>query len=382
MRIVINATPLLGKRSGIGRYIYQLAHHLLDIDAENEYTFFYGYSLGKQLRDNPDRVVMAAKAVATRVMKDPWRLREAIHRAVFLKGRVSGRFHLYHEPNFVPLPFPGPLVMTVHDLSVIRYPETHPAARIGWFNRGFFPGLRRASRIITPSQFVKQEVVDELQVDPACVAVTYEAADEHFRPASAEEIARVRETLHLPRHYLLAVGTVEPRKNLPTLLRAYAMLPQDMQRAYPLVIVGMTGWVGDSTHYQEMGRLAQELRLEGKVVFAGYVPDGDLPAVYSGAVALVFPSIYEGFGLPPLEAMACGTPVICSNAASLPEVVGEAGLLVEPMEVESLAAAIERLISSPDLRRDLSTRGLERAKEFSWERCARETLHVYRAAVS
>jgi len=382
MRIVINATPLLARRSGIGRYICQLAASLLRIDTENQYTFFYGYSFGRELRNRPDRAAMAAKAVATRVVKDPWRLREAIHRAVFLAGRVPRGFDLYHEPNYVPLPFPGPLVMTVCDLSVLRYPESHPEQRVAWFKRGFLPAIGRADRVITISHYVKQEIVDLLGVDPALIEVTHLAAGEQFRPVGPEAVERVLQARGLPRQFLASVGTVEPRKNLPVLLRAYAKLPQELREAYPLVIVGMQGWVGDSSHYQDTARLAGELGVSEKIVFAGYLPDDELPSIYSGATAFIFPSLYEGFGLPPLEAMACGTPVVCTNASSLPEVAGDAALTVNPTDVEGLTAAMERVVTSEALRRDLSGRGLEQAKRFSWERCARETLAVYRKAVS
>jgi alpha-1,3-rhamnosyl/mannosyltransferase len=380
VRIVINATPLLARRSGIGRYIHQLADALLRLDRENEYTFFYGYSFGRALRDQPDRAVMTAKALATRVMKDPWRLREAIHRTVFAAGRLTRRFDLYHEPNYVPLPFSGPLVMTVCDLSVLLYPESHPPQRVAWFERGFLPAVTRAARIITISHYVKGEIVERLGLPPERVDVTCLAADPHFRPMGPEEIGPLLRARGLPERYVLTVGTVEPRKNLATLLRAYAALPPKLSQAHPLVIVGMQGWVGDTSHYGELAALASQLGLADKVIFAGYVPDEELPAVYAGATVFVFPSLYEGFGLPPLEAMACGAPVISSNAASLPEVVGEAGLLVEPTDAATLTSAIEQVLSDDALRAALSSRGPQRAREFSWERCARETVGSYQRA--
>jgi alpha-1,3-rhamnosyl/mannosyltransferase len=382
VKIVINATPLLARRSGIGRYVYHLASNLTRLDSANEYTFFYGYSFGRSLRSQPDQVVMAAKAVATRLLKDPWRLREAIHRATFLAGRVARRFDLYHEPNYVPLPFGGPLVITACDLSVLLYPESHPPQRVAWFERGFLPAVKRARRVITISHHVKQEIVDRLGVNPSRIDVTYLAADDRFRPAPAEAVQRVLQSRGLPARYLLTVGTVEPRKNLATLLTAYARLPEDIREAHPLVIVGMQGWVGDSSHYGDIAALAERLRLAEKVIFAGYLPDEELPAVYSGAAAFVFPSLYEGFGLPPLEAMACGTPVVSSNAASLPEVVGDAAVLFDPESAEALTAALERLLTHQADADALVARGIEQARRFSWERCARETLASYEAAVA
>ncbi len=382
MKIVINATPLLARRSGIGRYVYQLASNLLRLDSANEYTFFYGYSFGRYLRTQPDQAVMAAKAVATRLLKDPWRLREAIHRAAFCAGRINRGFDLYHEPNYVPLPFRGPLVITVCDLSVLRYPETHPPQRVAWFERGFLPAVKRARRVITISHHVKHEIVERLGVDPARIDVTYLAADERFGPAPAEVVERVLRSHGLPARYVLTVGTVEPRKNLTTLLTAYARLPEDIRESHPLVIVGMQGWVGDSSHYGEVAALAEQLGLAEKVIFPGYLPDDELPAIYSGAAAFVFPSLYEGFGLPPLEAMACGTPVVSSNAASLPEVVGDAAVLFDPLNAEALTAALEQLLTHEADADALIARGLDRARRFSWERCSRETLASYHAAAA
>ncbi len=268
MKIVINTTPLLARRSGIGRYVYQLASNLLRLDSANEYTFFYGYSFGRYLRTQPDQAVMAAKAVATRLLKDPWRLREAIHRAAFCAGRITRGFDLYHEPNYVPLPFRGPLVITVCDLSVLRYPETHPPQRVAWFERGFLPAVKRAAT--RDHHLASREARDRgaARGGPPRIDVTYLAADERFGPAPAEVVERVLRSHGLPARYVLTVGTVEPRKNLTTLLTAYARLPEDIRESHPLVIVGMQGWVGDSSHYGEVAALAEQTRAGG---------EGDLP---------------------------------------------------------------------------------------------------------
>jgi glycosyltransferase involved in cell wall biosynthesis len=185
-------------------------------------------------------------------------------------------------------------------------------------------------------------------------------------------VAAVRSRYRLPEGYVLFVGSVERRKNLRGLLQAYARL-LETDVACPLVIVG-TRRRGAG----EIGRTLQELHLEESVIFTGYVPDADLPAIYTGADLFVFPSLYEGFGLPPLEAMACGTPVVCSNAASLPEVVGDAAIMVDPYDVEGLAEAMLRVLTDADLREHLRRKGLERARQFTWERTARETVAVYR----
>jgi glycosyltransferase involved in cell wall biosynthesis len=206
-----------------------------------------------------------------------------------------------------------------------------------------------------------------------------------FRPAGPEALAAVRQKYDLPERFILYVGTIEPRKNLTALLEAYAALMErlsvcDLRPALSdvrLVIVGKKGWL-----YEGFFRRLHELGLEDRVLFTGYVPDEDLPAIYSAADLFVFPSLYEGFGLPVLEAMACGTPVIASNASSLPEVAGEAGIMIAPHDVRGLAEAMERLLMDKQLRAELRARGLERAKQFTWERAAAMTLEVYQDALT
>ena len=201
--------------------------------------------------------------------------------------------------------------------------------------------------------------------------------DPRFQPvADKAALKSVRRRLKLDDAYILHVGTIEPRKNLSTLVRAYARLRREHRLTPELVLAGEPGWM-----YQPTVRLVEELGLRNSVHFIGRVPAAELPAVYSAADLLVFPSLYEGFGLPPLEAMTCGTPVVASNVSSLPEVVGDAGLLVDPRDETALAEAMFRALTDTDLRQQMRERGLQRAKGFSWERCARETLAVYAEAI-
>jgi glycosyltransferase involved in cell wall biosynthesis len=229
--------------------------------------------------------------------------------------------------------------------------------------------VRRARAVIAISDFTRDEVVRLLHIPAERIHVTYPGVDGSFRPYPPDQVAAFRRQRGLPERYILYVGNLEPRKNLPRLVEAYAQLSY---LEIPLVLAGARGW-----GYAELFQRVEELDLAGQVLFPGFVPPEELPLWYNGAIALVFPSIYEGFGLPPLEAMACGTPVLTSNASSLPEVVGEAGLQVPPNDVEALAAALQRLVQNAELRADLRQRGWERARHFTWERMAQETAALY-----
>jgi alpha-1,3-rhamnosyl/mannosyltransferase len=288
------------------------------------------------------------------------------------------RPEIYHEPNFLPYRFPGPTVITAHDLSWIRYPQTHPAERVAAMNDLFPAALERAAHVITDAAYVRDEIMAEFGIAPERITSIPLGAREIFHPRPATDCCAVLAARGLAyRGYALCVGTLEPRKNLETALRAHARLDPSLQRDMPLAIVGMKGWRTTSLER------ALAPRVESGVVRPlGYVDDADLPALYAGALALVYPSIYEGFGLPPLEAMACGTPVIVSNRSSLPEVVGDAGILVEPEDETAIASALERLRDDPAYRAERSQAGLARASMYSWDRTARETLAVYRRVLA
>jgi glycosyltransferase involved in cell wall biosynthesis len=230
--------------------------------------------------------------------------------------------------------------------------------------------------IIAPSEWTRREITSRLGIRDERIRVIYEAAREEMRPRLPEECRGVLERHGVRRPYLLYVGTIEPRKNLATLIRAYEELRRATRHRPQLVLCGGRGWLDE-----EVFRLVEEMRLQDVVRFTGDVEDGDLPALYSAAEVFVYPSLYEGFGLPPLEAMACGSPVVVSNTSSLPEVVGEAGLMVGPREARELASVLARLLDDPPLRQRLSRAGLERAARFSWERAACETQAVYEEAL-
>jgi glycosyltransferase involved in cell wall biosynthesis len=277
------------------------------------------------------------------------------------------------SPFFVPRRLaPFGRVLTLHDMVPFVYPETHARLTNLLFRRYIPRSLRFVDQIITDSESSQRDIVRFLRFPSERVTAIPIGVASRFAPAGADECHRVRQRLGLPGDYILTVGSLSPRKNLETLFAAFKELRR-RGRPHPLVVVGPTAWKSAGIFRQ-----LRTLGIESDVLLTGFVSDDDLPALYSGAAAFAFPSLYEGFGLPPLEAMACGTPVVTSNNSSLPEVVGDAGLLVDPLDVEALASALDRLLTDPELSSRLIRRGIARSKTFTWERTARAHSCIYR----
>jgi glycosyltransferase involved in cell wall biosynthesis len=289
---------------------------------------------------------------------------------------------LHHQPpdllfvpaHVLPLSCPVPAVVTIHDLGYLHYPQAHrPFDRwyLDWTTRRH---TRLASQIIADSLATKQDLIDFYGANPDRIRVVYLGRDETLAPVTdLDLIATVKAKYQIDGNYLLYLGTLHPRKNLVRLIEAFGLAVERLENnTLQLVIAGKRGWLSDEI----FGRV-QQLGLAGRVVFPGYVEDEAKPALLSGALAYVFPSLYEGFGLPVLEAMACGTPVLTSNCSSLPEVAGQAALLVDPRNTADIAEGLVRLISKADLRRQLVKRGYRRLENFSWEKAATEVVEVF-----
>lgn len=380
---MLNDRCLWGPLTGVGHYVNQLLASLPEQAPDVEVLAFYrryleprgirkrdpGRGTSGGLSPNPDAANRQASPRRPRWRN--WSL-GAYHTAFRLAGRLKGS-QLYHEPNHIPCRWHGPVLTTVHDLSVLRHPDWHPADRVRWYERDFMTALPRTSHFITVSAFTRAEMVELLGLPAERISVIPLGPRACFRPRPAEERERRLRALGLPRSYLLFVGTLEPRKNLEGLLAAYALLPAALRRRYPLVVTGMGGWSGEP-----LETVARRHRIGPDVRITGYVDEDTLAVLYSGARALVWPSWYEGFGLPPLEAMACGTPVITSDRASLPEVVGDAGLLVDPGDRDALADAMRRVVEDDPLAVRLGERGIARSAEFSWARAAQAHAALYR----
>jgi glycosyltransferase involved in cell wall biosynthesis len=263
-------------------------------------------------------------------------------------------------------------VATLHDLSVLHHPEWHPADRVARFERHFEKGLGQCLHFLTDTEFCRREVIDVLGIAPDRVTCTHLGPRPGLRPMPADEVAQELSQLHLPPRYLLHLGTIEPRKNLLVLMKAYCALPSVLRDQCPLLLVGGWGWNARAMadYFHDEGRHRGVLR-------CGYVADEQLAAIYNGALALVFPSHYEGFGLPPLEMMACGGAVLSSTAGAIVETVGRQAFLTPADDLDGWRAAMERVITDEDWRQTLRQGSLETARPFTWKRCAADTLRVY-----
>lgn len=363
MRIGVDARITYYARGGIRNYTLQLLRALAELDRATDYRILYSRKERTPFLPGPNFHIVPCWTPAHHRL-ERWALGVEIARL---------RLDLLHTTDFIPPAFGyRRSVITVHDLTFLHYPQFITAESYAYYNRQIEWAVQHADHILADSFATKADLVALLKVAPEKITVAHLAADSLFRPLPEEEVNPVVERYHLQPGYLLTVGTLEPRKNLPGLLRAYRLLLDEEVTDAPLVVIGGRGWL-----YQSIFECVQELELAGQVRFFHDVPDTDLPALYNAAALLTTPSFYEGFGLPALEALACGTPVVVSDRSSLPEVVGEAGLLVDPEDVEGIAGALARVLTDEMLRRRMRELGLVQAARFSWESTARITLDVY-----
>ncbi len=397
--VLVNDRVLLLQKTGVGHYVQQLLRALHDLKTNSDMAdadplmvrgFFSALS-SRWLESHEVGADQAPSSGGDRPTSAPSAtqragigrrvkalLRPCLQAAYGLafRARAAG-FDLVHEPNHIPIATRRPTITTIHDLSVLVHPAWHPADRVRWYERAFARGVSQSVRFIAASQFTRAEMVRVLGLPVDRIDVTYQAARPGFTPRSPEVVATTRAHFGLPERFLLFVGTLEPRKNLVGLLEAYACLPAFVRAKTPLAIAGGWGWNTD-----EIESRLRAFDLTRSVRLLGYVHDATLAALYSGCRALVWPSLYEGFGLPPLEALACGAAVAVSNAASLPEVVGEAAVQLPPHDTTAWSETLRRLIEDESWRAALAARGPAQAARFSWRRCAAETLAAYRRALS
>jgi glycosyltransferase involved in cell wall biosynthesis len=357
------------RSAGISSYIYNLLRELPRAGGPYRYTAFT-----HEARWEPPAGMAAAR---TRWPTQRPAARIAWEQAVQPLAAAMRGVDLLHSLAYVlPLAWFGPTVVTILDLSFVLFPERFRPLNRLYLNLFTRLSARRADCVIAISENTKRDAVRLLGLDAGRVEVVYCGVDAAFRPQEPGAVVAFRARKGLPARFVLYVGTIEPRKNIIGLIDAYLVLKQRWDSALgelpKLVIAGAKGW-----YYEEVFAKVEQAGLESEVVFAGYVPAEDLPLWYSAADALVYPSWYEGFGLPVLEAMACGTPVVTSDRASLPEVVGAAGISLPPDQPERWALALWQLLSDEDRRRSLGADGRQRAAGFSWERTARETVAVY-----
>jgi glycosyltransferase involved in cell wall biosynthesis len=368
VNICIDLSAAVHHRAGIGRYAQELTSALVALDRGHTYTAFYN----RPADAKPDSPLDRLARITVPWDDKPWRLRTMLaHVARHPQDRLFPGVDLFHATDHL-LPCLGrvPSVFTLYDLTYLLT-DTHSSLNRLFLTLMVPRFLNAADGVITISESARSDLLRNYAIEAEKVRVIYGGVSPDFRAAMPDEQARVRAKYGLPHHYMLTVGTIEPRKNLSLLLEAYRSLP-DRRRDIYLVIVGRRGW-----RSEEFFARLHQLRLEQRVVLLHSVPDADLPALYSMAELFVFPSLYEGFGLPPLEAMACGTPVVASNTSSLPEVVGDAGIRVDPHDVAALAEAMEAVLTNPDLAQRLAASGAERAARFTWQAAALATEQVY-----
>jgi glycosyltransferase involved in cell wall biosynthesis len=383
VRVIFNVDAITAPLTGIGRYALELARGLAqhrDIDALRLYSAY-------RWVDDPEHALAANRTIAAVRRNVPFKSAalEAytqLRAAMFRMHTRRMQDWLLHTPNYVLMPFAGPALTTVHDLSWLSYPETHPVERVRFLERHLPRTLEQAAVIFTDSDFVADEIVAKLGVERSKVRAIALGVDAAYRPRSAADVTPVLAKHDLvDRAYLLVVATQEPRKNLARLARAYAALSAAQRARHPLVIVGARGWLN-----AELEAALAPLEARGEARRLGYVAEDDLPRLYAGAHAFAFPSLYEGFGLPVLEAIASGVPALTSNVASLPEIArddaGAITLNVNPFDETALRDGLERMLDDTAWREQASARGIARAREFSWTRCVEQTVAVYREVLT
>jgi glycosyltransferase involved in cell wall biosynthesis len=367
-RIGIDARLTYYRQGGISQMIYHLIEEMPHVDPHNRYVLL-------QSRKDERNLAVGANQRRARCWTPAHHRFERLALAV---ETLPQRLDLLHSTDFIPPlalgPFSPRSVITIHDLTFLHYPQFLTEESRRYYNAQIEAAVRRADHIITDSEATRQDVITMLNVPPQTITTVWLGLDSHFQPV--EDPTPVLADYHLTEGYILFVGTFEPRKNLEGLLRAYRLLRAADPHSPALVIVGRRGWLADDIH-----QLSEDLELAAYIRWVEDAPYAHLPALYSGARLLCLPSFYEGFGFTPLEAMACGTPVVIADRASLPEVVGEAGLQVDPNSPEAIAEALHRLSTDDRLAAELRQAGLKRVKRFNWRETARRVFDIYQTVL-
>ena len=370
LKIGIDFTSASRERAGIGRYARELIRALARVDRNNEYVLFVPH-------DAHDDLLRFDWSPNFKIVRAP--INERYLAAMWHRARVPlvveafiGKVDVFYSPDFLlPPTLAKRKLVTIHDLSYVRVPECFPVPLLRYLNSAVPRAVQRADVILADAASTQRDVADVYHVPLEKIKVLYSGVDSRFHPKVSEASqARVRELMH-GKPYLLSVSTIQPRKNYARLIEAFAKIA-NLQSLIPnlqLVIAGGRGWM-----FEEVFQTVEHLGLQERVIFPSFFSDEDLPALYAGATLFVYPSLYEGFGLPIAEAMSCGVPIVSSNASSLPEVGGDAVIYFDPRNVDAMADAMQRVLSDESLRKDLRARGIEQAKRFSWDKAARKLL--------
>lgn len=379
MKISVNIQPLLhSDKSGIGFYEAELIKAISQIDKENEYMLdFFSF------KNSDEKICAASKYACENSKLNPckwfsatlyqliWAFFPLPYRFFFKEKADISHFYNYHVPPFAR----GKKVAIIYDTVIKDFPETVRFKTKMMLKLTLKRSIKRADRIVTISKFSKRQIIRHFGVSPEKIDIVPCGVNfDIFNPNySASLVAKTAAKYNISSDYILYLGTLEPRKNIERIIEAYSLLKSKTKTSPALVLAGGKGWL-----YESIFEKVKALGLEENIVFTGYVPDEDVPLLMKGAMLFCFPSIYEGFGMPPLEAMACGTPVITSNNTALPEVVDDAAIQVDPYSVEKIAEALQSLVESENLRTELSKKGLAQCQKFTWENSAKKMLEIYR----
>ena len=376
MKVILSVEAVRFPLTGVGRYSYELARGLTSVPVEDlsELRFFSGFRFMSSLPEPSAHANVSHGfrrfVQSSRVLTRAYQWGAPLLRALALGGK---REHIYHSPNFFLPPFRGAKIATFHDLSAFKWPQCYDPVKLRFLQQELRKTLESADALITDSEYTRRELAEFSGWPLAKIHAVPLAAAPGFFPREPGEVTSALKRYGLAfKAYSLYVGTIEPRKNLIRLLDAYSRLPLSIRKRWPLVLVGYRGWRSEEIHERIRGAEA-----EGWAKYLGYVPEPDLPLLFAGARLFAFPSHYEGFGLPVLEAMSSGVPVVCSNSSSLPEVVGSAALMSDPDDVVGLAENLLKGLQDDDWRDGAIGSGLKQAGRFSWSRCVEQTLAVY-----
>jgi alpha-1,3-rhamnosyl/mannosyltransferase len=379
MNLVVNVASLRAPLTGIGNYTLHILNEILSIPQVGDVVGISGHTMlsRDQLAELVGTLLAGAELQSSRgsgvslrsnaynlakVIPGARRLRDAYNNRRLVKNSLMFKGYIYWEPNYILARIHCPAVTTVHDISHIRFPQYHPRDRVKYLLRNLQESLSRAERVVCVSEFTKSELMSEFSVASEQIDIVTPSVDARFRKVFTEvELRDVRARYQLPEKYILSVGTIEPRKNLLGLLQAYEALSSDLQKEFPLVLVGGSGWLTESIEKQLI-----PLEAKGVIRRLGFVSGKDIPALYKLASLMAYPSFYEGFGMPILESMATGTPVLTSNVASMPEVASGAACLIQPHDTDSIAEGLTKLLSDSLYCNELSVKGLEVASGCNW----------------
>lgn len=383
LNLIIRLDSLRLPLSGIGYYTFYLLRELLK---HPEINRIVGFSINgvrtKQdlvslIQHHESAAPIHTPNVSTFIQKIPG-MYSLLKKLIDVKEAYSlkpYRDFLYHEPSFLSLKHKGPAIVTIHDLSHIRHPETHPQTRVKFLNKHLINTLQRTHHIIADSTFTRDELLDlGLVRDPTQVSVVHLGVEPLFHSRSSDSLSTPLSNFKLRSNaYILASSTLEPRKNLPRLIQAYNNLPNALKKEYPLVLSGAEGW-----HHKPLLNEISKIVAPGKVILTGYLSRENLAILMSGAAAFAYPSLYEGFGLPVVEAMASNTPVLTSNNSSMKEIAGDCALLVDPLDIDDMSEKLAYLLKETEKTNTLKQKGIEHAKKFSWSHCADSTIKIYK----